>query len=88
MFIKNCIFVSIKRKINTMKKIIFLLSITIVLFSCTTTHKEKEIQAPKYIFYFIGDGYGPAQAHLAEAYLAQKKGHIKPDTLFMNTVSS
>ncbi|PVX52471.1 alkaline phosphatase [Balneicella halophila] len=47
--------------------------------------EAKRQKAPKYVFYFIGDGYGPAQAHLAEEYLANRDGRILPDTLLMNT---
>lgn len=50
-----------------------------------TNSQAKSVKTPKYVFYFIGDGYGPAQAHLAEEFLANKKGRILPDTLLMNT---
>lgn len=41
-------------------------------------------KSPKYIFYFIGDGMGFSQIHLAEGYLKAKKGHIGFEKLNMN----
>jgi alkaline phosphatase len=42
--------------------------------------------APKYIFYFIGDGFGAPQAEAAETYLAAKAGRIGVDLLAMDTM--
>lgn len=60
---------------------------SLLLFTACKENAQKENKAPKYIFYFIGDGYGPAQAHMAEIFLADQKesGRIYPDTLLMNT---
>lgn len=69
-----------------MKHLFIIFSFILILVSCNQEQKNAPTNhPPKYVFYFIGDGYGPAQAHLAEAYLGQKKGRITPDTLFMNT---
>lgn len=72
-----------------MRAIKYLLVSMILWTSCTTSQKDDttadNAKSPKYVFYFIGDGYGPAQAELAQAYTAQLKGNIIPDTLLMNT---
>ncbi len=68
-----------------MRKLIVATVLLLLFVSSCTTEKKDAVKAPKYVFYFIGDGYGPAQAQLAEAYLAHKKGQIAPDTLLMNT---
>lgn len=60
------------------------LSSLMLLSSCQEA-PNTNTKPPKYIFYFIGDGYGPAQAHLAEAFLADQAGRVYPDTLLMNT---
>ncbi len=67
-----------------MKRFLYLVLVAFVLSACTIA-QQKTPKAPKYVFYFIGDGYGPAQAELAQAYTAQLKGNIVPDTLLMNT---
>lgn len=67
-----------------MRRIFYLLVGATLLFACNSTKKETQ-KSPKYVFYFIGDGYGPAQAQLAQAFTAQQKGNIYPDTLLMNT---
>lgn len=67
-----------------MKRILMLFVLIPFLFSCGKQEEKKEVKTPKYVFYFIGDGYGPVQAHLAEIYMAEIKGKMLPDTLFMN----
>jgi len=66
-----------------LKKINILLSIGLIFFVFTASAKdstaEKQRQnyrgkAPKYIFYFIGDGMGLSQANAAEAYLGAVNG--------------
>ena len=40
----------------------------------------------KYVFYFIGDGMGPAQIHITEAYLASlKEGYNDSDVRIQKT---
>lgn len=75
-----------------MKAFFYLLASLFLWTACATLQQEPKPSAvdtlskpPKYVFYFIGDGYGAAQAHLAEEFLANKKGRILPDTLLMNT---
>jgi len=60
------------------KKIYILLSIGLIFLAFTTSAKDSTIEkqrqnyrgkAPKYIFYFIGDGMGLSQSNAAEAYL-------------------
>ena len=41
---------------------------------------------PKYIFYFIGDGFGVAQAEAAEAFLSAEKGGAGVELLAMDTL--
>ncbi len=66
-------------------KYLTLLLLSVIVFSSCQNETTPKNKAPKYIFYFIGDGYGPAQAHLAEIFLADQKGRVYPDTLLMNT---
>lgn len=67
-----------------MKNLRLLFLVIIVLFaSCATNDKEEK--TPKYIFYFIGDGFGLAHSQVAEKYLQETQG----DTcrLVMNSFS-
>ncbi len=66
------------------KRISLLFLILATLGACQNSKTDLRTKTPKYIFYFIGDGYGPAQAHLTEIYLAHQKGKVKPDTLLMS----
>ena len=50
-------------------KILISIALSLFIFSSCTT-KIKEDNKIKYVFYFIGDGMGAAQAHLAELYYA------------------
>lgn len=72
-----------------MRTFLYLFLSMVLWVSCTTSKQNNTatnaIKPPKYVFYFIGDGYGPAQAHLAEEFLANREGRILPDTLLMNT---
>ncbi len=72
-----------------MKKIFFfILALAVWISGCrpsSSTQKKEAPEAPRYIFYFIGDGFGYAQTHLAEGFLAQKKGQVKPEKLLMST---
>ncbi|MDP3398349.1 MAG: alkaline phosphatase, partial [Bacteroidales bacterium] len=71
-----------------------LLSILISLLAVITmmTAQERpqsrgmgQMQKPKFIFYFIGDGMGFAQVSMAEAYLSSKKGEISNHPLSFTT---
>lgn len=42
-----------------------------------STEVENEVKAPKYVFYFIGDGMGFAQRQVSEYYLQHKTGNDK-----------
>lgn len=61
-----------------LKKINILLAFGLIFLAFTTSAKDSVVEkqrqnykgkAPKYIFYFIGDGMGLSQANAAEAYL-------------------
>jgi len=45
----------------------------VVLFASCTSNKET-VKTPKYVFYFIGDGFGLAHAQVAEKYLQDTQG--------------
>lgn len=69
-----------------MKRIIVFLVLislgSIYFYGCTSnSQQEKDI---KYVFYFIGDGMGFAQAHAAEMYLASKDKSNNFPFLHMN----
>ena len=53
-----------------------LLSGTGVSLTAKADRPKKPSSAPKYIFFFIGDGMGLAQASAAEVYLSSVKGKI------------
>ncbi|WP_316671897.1 alkaline phosphatase [uncultured Tolumonas sp.] len=57
----------------------------IVLLSSLLLAGTAQAAAPKYVFYFIGDGMGSAQRQVAEYYLQQQKHdpslHLTMDTL-------
>jgi alkaline phosphatase len=58
-----------KRIIQYTKQSLSILSIILlffVLFSCTEKGIQKDIESPKYVFLFIGDGMGLSQVHAAE----------------------
>lgn len=52
---------------------LFLLAILVIFASCNTT-KTKTETPPKYVFYFIGDGFGMAHAQIAEKFLQETQG--------------
>ena len=55
-----------------MKKIFLLLVCSLLAINCSNAKsKAKKDAAPKYIFYFIGDGMGVNQVNAAEIYLGQ-----------------
>lgn len=75
-----------------MKTRIFALIITILALFSTLSAQERpqfrgmgQMQKPKFIFYFIGDGMGFAQVSMAEAYLASQKGEISNHPLSFTT---
>ena len=58
--------------------VFFCILVTILIFSGCSTGTTASVSSSsqsqiKYVFYFIGDGMGPAQIHLTEAYLAASK---------------
>ncbi|BAX78729.1 alkaline phosphatase [Labilibaculum antarcticum] len=60
--------------LNTKIRLRQILTIAILLISCNSFAQTSEREAysgkaPKYIFYFIGDGMGLSQSNAAEAYL-------------------
>jgi alkaline phosphatase len=71
-----------------MKKL-FLLSlimiISITALFASGSSEEKSADAPKYVFYMIGDGMGSAQRQVAEYYLQHKTGDASVH-LAMNTL--
>lgn len=60
------------------QKLYVLFTILIVVSACGNRKNETRNpeQKAKYVFYFIGDGMGLAQACMAEAYLAAENGKI------------
>ncbi len=59
-----------------MKKIRLMICCMMAIICCQTQakSKNKDGQAPKYIFYFIGDGMGVNQVNAAEIFLGQVEG--------------
>jgi alkaline phosphatase len=60
-----------------------------LVFAAGTPQSRRDAYSgpcPKYIFYFIGDGFGAAQAEAAEAFVAAENGRIGVETLAMNTL--
>lgn len=73
---------------NNLKQILTVLLIC-VAFGSTAQPSERENykgKAPKYIFYFIGDGMGLSQANAAEIYLSAISGEKGFKKLHMNTL--
>ncbi|QZT37607.1 alkaline phosphatase [Halosquirtibacter xylanolyticus] len=68
---------------------ICILSIQMLFASQPNTFDEKRNlfkgKKPKYVFYFIGDGFGLSQSNAAEAYLAAVNGEEGVSRLAMNT---
>jgi len=52
----------------------FIILFVFVLFSCTEKGIQKDVEAPKYVFLFIGDGMGLSQIHAAEMMAGTLKG--------------
>lgn len=70
---------------NLLKTVLILFIFAACANNSSSKKNEKQERPAKYVFYFIGDGFSFAQAHIAEAFKGQKNGNIYPDTLFMNT---
>lgn len=75
-----------------MKRRLFTIILSILAVVVTITAQERpqyrgmgQMQKPKFIFLFIGDGMGFAQVSLAEAYLAAQKGEISNHPLSFTT---
>ncbi len=73
-----------------MKKRLFLLMVLVAGAMGCSLAKSKapsksEVKPPKYVFYFITDGTGVNTLQLAEYYMAQCKGVMGRQPLFMNT---
>ncbi len=67
------------------KRIILLTTLILLIFSFVSAQERPQfrgqMQRPKFIFLFIGDGMGHAQVSLAEAYLSALKGEISNEAL-------
>ena len=46
----------------------------LVIFASCNSSKTKTETPPKYVFYFIGDGFGMAHAQIAEKFLQETQG--------------
>lgn len=75
-----------------MNKRLFTIILSILAVVVTITAQERpqyrgmgQMQKPKFVFLFIGDGMGFAQVSLAEAYLAAQKGEISNHPLSFTT---
>lgn len=75
-----------------MKTRLFSIIIAVLTVTAAITAQERpqfrgmgQMQKPKFIFYFIGDGMGLAQVSLAEAYLSTMKGEISNTPLSFTT---
>lgn len=64
---------------------IFCLAFTCTTLVCKISNKIEEKQPAKYVFLFIGDGMGHAQASLAESYLSYKQGVLGGEQLCFTT---
>lgn len=78
---------------RSIKKWTLLLAIILLLVSSgvsAQTNRTDNLnkKAPKYIFYFIGDGMGLSQANAAEAYLGAISSKPGTSKLNMNTLSN
>ncbi len=65
------------------------LSLALMLPSVTISCKaEKTETAPKYVFFFIGDGFGLSQTIITEGYLGTMDGKVAPTELMLSTFPS
>ena len=73
---------------NKLKQILAILLVCIAFVAAAQPSERENYKgkAPKYIFYFIGDGMGLSQANAAEIYLSAISGEEGFQKLHMNTL--
>ncbi|PAB60276.1 alkaline phosphatase [Anaeromicrobium sediminis] len=72
---------------RNMRRLVVLMLILTLAFTSSIAYagEAKEVKAPKYIFYFIGDGLGLSQRQVGELFL-QEASNDKSKKLMMNTL--
>lgn len=73
---------------KTLKKVLLLSFAVIFSAAVVSCGSGKTEKAPKYVFFFIGDGFGLSQTIITEGYLGTMDGNVAPTELTLSTFPS